>query len=267
MRARDIMAESISFGQGDMPERYSSQGFRDRAVELSQITREYVESHCQPWLSQVGSGLAYRGVSPRVHQNRPLFTHPVRQNRKPRDSTWETHQFFNRLIGLAGGVANRSNSVFVTPRLSTATSYGLAYVVIPVGQFHYTWSPGVEDWFSEEKEVRSWWDPELVMKHVHLNRILYALDQAQMIPTDPSNPLEELHQIRYQSDYYRAYQFARDAELRVSCYSKQSVNIMVDRGLNSALSRGHEIMIHAREILYLDAVAHSAMVHYRVNPF
>ena len=263
MRAAEVIVESVSFGVDD----FKHQGFRDKAIELSAITKQYIQEHCGPWLSQAGSGVAYRGISERAKQGRVLFTHPVRTDRRPKDSTASTHEFFNDLISLTGGVANRSNSAFVTPSISTAENYGQACVVMPVGEFSYTWSPDIKDWYSQEIGVRGWWDPQLVMQHVSQDLIHRTLARVQM-PAQAGQELETLTRLRNQH-VSRSADFAIFANLGSHCYSAQSVaeHIWADKGLETALDRGNEIMIHCGEMLYLDAVYHGAMINYHVSPF
>ena len=265
MRAHDILKESVSFTSDD----YQSEGFREQAVELSNLVRDYALKHCGPWLSQAQGMVAYRGVSRRAHRDRLLFTHPVRQDRKPKDSSQETHEFFNHLIDLVNGVANRSNSAFVTPSLNTANDYGdQSFVVLPIGRFHYTWSPDVRDWYSEEGRVRSWWDPEFVAQFATDNQLRNGLGAAGFGRLFIDNSLELLQKLR-DDHWERAKTFAKAANLDRRCYSRKSVkdHILVDQGLDRALTGGHEIMIHADELLYLSTAAYGAMVNYRVNPF
>lgn len=265
MRARDILQESIWFTQDD----FRSQGFREQAIELSNLVRDYALEHCLPWLNESNGMVAYRGVSRRVHRDRLLFTHPVRQDRKPKDSSQETHEFFNHLIDLANGVANRSNSAFATPSINTAHDYGdQSFVVLPIGRFHYTWSPDVRDWYSEEGRVRSWWDPQFVAQFATDNQLRRGFSAVGFTDVDVDDPLALLQKL-HADHWIHAKTFAMAAKLDRRCYSRKSVkdHILVDQGLHRALSGGQEIMIHADELLYLSTNAYGGMVNYRVNPF
>jgi hypothetical protein len=58
-----------------------------------------------------------------------------------------TNDLYNTIIAKLGGVANRSNSIFVTGKREEASGYGKAYIVFPIGNFNYTWSPAWADWY------------------------------------------------------------------------------------------------------------------------
>lgn len=112
------------------------------------ITRE-----CKPWFREIGdpSNKVYRGFAREPKSQ--IFRKSVRQNRRPRDSKPEDHDEFNRVIGMCGKVANRSNAVFVTGEYPDAASYGKAYVVIPIGNFNYTWHTVAEDWTANKYQI------------------------------------------------------------------------------------------------------------------
>lgn len=259
MRASDVIIESLSVSKDQL----SLGSFADQARELSEITREFAEQHCQPWLRQAGAGLAFRGVSERVHQNRALFTHEVRHDRRPKDSVIQDHELFNGIIRLAGGIANRSNSTFVISNLNTASDYGRPFVVMPVGQFHYSWSPTVSDWYAQRLVVLSWWDVSAVMETTSRRNLEFLLGE-----TSPQLIRKTLTSIK-NSTPYEAGSFAQRARLGPEAYTAESLapHVWADRGLDRALSTGYEVMIHAQEMLYLDATKYGDMVNYRVLPF
>lgn len=109
-----------------------------------------IKKDCQPWLSQTNNGrlVAYRGFGNETPEL--AFSKKVRKNRHPLDSDPGTHQLFNQIIANTGKVANRSNSVFVTSRKNLASTYsytGEPHIILPVGNFNYTYSPKVNDWY------------------------------------------------------------------------------------------------------------------------
>lgn len=108
-----------------------------------------IKKMCGPWLSQTNNGKlkAYRGES--IDFNQLASVKTIRSNREPLDSSKDLHSKLNNSIADEGFVANRSNSVFVTGSVSTAEEYdnnnNIARVVLPVGEFNYTWSPDIHD--------------------------------------------------------------------------------------------------------------------------
>lgn len=117
-----------------------------------------IKSKCGPWLSRYGfTGVPlYRGIE---GSGDNLFIRPVRQDRKPRNSSIENHNllidFIERMAKKAGvesGVANRHNSAFCYSANSagSANKYagnGEAYYYLPVGEFRTTYIIGVHDLF------------------------------------------------------------------------------------------------------------------------
>lgn len=107
---------------------------------------EFIKSKCAPWYKESNKGKVkfYRGFAKGA--NEVAFTKKVRTNRRPKDSGAREHDAFNTLIKLGGGKANRSNAVFASSELFVAEEYGQAFVVIPIGQYTYTWHNYYDDW-------------------------------------------------------------------------------------------------------------------------
>ena len=78
------------------------------------------------------------------------FHRPFRENREPKDSGLFHQDLYNAAIDTAGGVANRSNSIFVSGDPIHARKYGETYVVFPMGDhWNYTFHMGVKDWYDK----------------------------------------------------------------------------------------------------------------------
>lgn len=245
MKIRHIIAESFVITPDEVHKTPEAWG------EVRERLREFIQANCRPWLeSYTGKETLYRGIR---NVENLAFTRPVRQDRRPRDSDMETHQFFNHVISMAGGVANRSNSAFVTTDSRSAQEYGTVCVVMPVGDFNYTWSPYMQDWYSNELSARSWWDPSLVLDQVpwmKLNKSVGVITGKQITM---DNALEVLTHI--QTQWAAAGQLAIHAGFPHSCYTVETVTkergILADQGLEEAMLERHEIMIQAKELLYI----------------
>lgn len=131
---------------------YRAQDFEFKSeadLEQRQEMAKFIKKYAAPWLAQTQQGKlqVYRGIDAAVPE---VFVKAIRQDRKPKDTDQERHQAFNAIISAAGGIANRSNSAFVSPSHDLAWHYsemwGLPHVFIPLGKFHYTWSPYYDDW-------------------------------------------------------------------------------------------------------------------------
>lgn len=216
-----------------------------------QDTADMIKKYCRPWLTQAGTEqFLSRGIRepwrPEGTSRVKVFVKNIRTDRKPRDSSKKAHRIFNMLIDMVGGVANRSNSMFAHITDSYAGLYGRYYVVFPVGEFHYTWSPefkdltmNLEDKFyklmdvSDETKQKAYqkykgaWNSIGVLggwskpKHEILGKMVYkTLD-----PTDPKS------------------------------YNIQKVrkSFKADEGLSEFMkSREREIMIHAEKAIYVE---------------
>lgn len=132
------------------------------ALEKLKVTEEYSQSHIddakyfvnnymneiQPWLHNINHDLdnvVYRGLEKKI-TGVERVTNPV-VDRKPVDSPPFLHSNFNDIIRENNLVANRSNSIFTTGSRKMSLRYGNPYVILPIGNFHFTWSTDFKDWF------------------------------------------------------------------------------------------------------------------------
>lgn len=112
----------------------------------------FLNEQCRPWLDHTANGqmLVYRGMGG-INPDIEFFVREIRKDRRPLGST-EYREMYNEMLSDLGAVAQRYNSVSVTSDLSTAEEFGDAFVFVPVGEFHYTWSTVLVDWGSLEVE-------------------------------------------------------------------------------------------------------------------
>lgn len=115
--------------------------------------REFVQQimeKCKPYLSEINGDLGnyplYRGTR-RKHKPGTKLTH-YSEPRTPVDTDLETHDLFNQIIQKAGKTADRSNAIFTSGSLAVAKRYGDTDLVFPIGNFYYTWSTEVADWYA-----------------------------------------------------------------------------------------------------------------------
>jgi hypothetical protein len=110
--------------------------------------KEYIEANCGPWLKASKGHYVYRGIN-RDYASLKVFTRNIRTNRHPVDSTKGQQEFFNEVISIAGGTANRSNSMFVYGNVLSVLHYGKSHYAFPIGDFEYTWAPKWRDWYND----------------------------------------------------------------------------------------------------------------------
>jgi len=190
----------------------------------------YIEDNCRPWLEASGGMLVYRGAT--VTNPVWAYTRKVRQDRLPMNSSEEMHDLFNGLIAMAGGVANRDNSVFVTSDPGEARMYGDVHVVLPVGPFNYTWSPHWSDWYSDLRTEGGKHDLRSLLRQS------VRLAAGPRIRGEDSGLLDPGN--------YDPVQVQRF--------------IYADRELPRAIKSGHEIMISCNTVLYLDPAFYKANI-------
>ncbi len=127
----------------------------DIIAQQYKTVTEWMIKNCQPWIEAHNSQLtlAYRGL--RGNQDVVLPSKgEYRTNRVPTDSPKILHRLFDIAIEEANLVANRSNSIFITGEKDFAKKYGAVYVVFPIGEFNYSWSPHAKDWFMAYHNAR-----------------------------------------------------------------------------------------------------------------
>ena len=115
---------------------------------------ETVKTDCQPYLKEVDYSpirkyALYRGV---IHTKKTYIAKTVRlQNRKPKDTEQKLHDKINKYFKKNYGVPFR-NGIFATSSLDQTEEYahgglheGEVYIIFPVGEFKYLWSPHISD--------------------------------------------------------------------------------------------------------------------------
>ena len=241
-------------GVGPMPvgDPVQSREWRQRSKKP---LREYIQKHCQPWLQESQGQLVYRGTNHATDQL--AFVRTTRNSRQPRDSSPELHRLLNHWILSVEGGATRSNSVFLTGSVDVSEEYGRSYVVFPVGDFLYTWSPEMEDWHGETEgnldtlPVRNWLDRQAVQQALIDLDVpsLRREDRAQLLNDHDSSDQEWLHAASrsfYMGEYLELEnpRFWNKDRLRVA--------IKVDQDLVPAIMSGNEIMVACREYVMVE---------------
>ena len=64
----------------------------------------------------------------------------VRQNRKPKDTPEEIHQWVDKWFYEKFGIKARSQTLFCTSDRTSAHTYGKIYYIFPIGKFEVIWS-------------------------------------------------------------------------------------------------------------------------------
>lgn len=90
----------------------------------------------------------WRGVSDKYSRqlgDRGFAIVKARESRRPMAHSEFRTAMWNKHIHKAGLIADRTNSWLVTGSRAHSSQFGHNVVVVPIGKFHYTWSPDVND--------------------------------------------------------------------------------------------------------------------------
>jgi hypothetical protein len=108
-----------------------------------------VKSDCKPFLREMKKAgqFLYRGYDNVEYSTTEVvyYKKKVRSDRKPRDMYQNVHNKMDKLFDEKFGWKARSNGIFCTGDRTTALGYGTAFMVFPIGNFKFIWSPEVED--------------------------------------------------------------------------------------------------------------------------
>ncbi len=103
---------------------------------------------CNPFLkdllskSKFGGDFLYSGR----HETKDYYERNVRKDRTPKDMDEDVHTELDGIFKQKFGWKPRSNSIFVSGDVSTASKYGDSiYMIFPVNKYRYLWSLKVED--------------------------------------------------------------------------------------------------------------------------
>lgn len=247
-------------------------------IEQATLIADYIKTNCRKWLDETNNGqyVFYRGMQEN-YSKYLAFIKRVRTDREPKDSLPIGHDAYNAMIEAVGGVANRTNSIFVTSVYGKARQYGVpggqVSVAFPIGDYSYTWSTAWDDWNIEtteqlesmigqymyhmtdiRAEAEYWWEEEI-------NKLE---DKAVNAKTE-----NEREQIEKELDYLQT-QHGKDAFIEehieeedesiyemftdANNYKKEALSkiLMVDRGLTQAAKTNHEVMINCDNVLYIE---------------
>jgi len=113
-----------------------------------------IKRDCQPWLAAANGHIAYRGIRGATED---FVDGKVNQNRRPIDIEPAIHDEINDIFQSLGFVAQRGNSLFVSGSIKQAKFYGRdtggVFVVLPKGNFEFTWSPYIDDLNGQADEI------------------------------------------------------------------------------------------------------------------
>lgn len=176
------------------------------------------------YINEVGEPvrLMYRGYE--KYSEEP-FHRPHRTDRDPKDSGLYHQTLYNDAIEVAGGTADRSNSIFVSGNMVHARKYGEVYVVFPMGDFNYTYHMGVKDWYDKFGPALEGVAPAY----------FEAFEQNLALSDDPIAAAKKIEQKE-----------TGQMNLLAQIWLKIAMEVDYDVGLNQALDTDVEILLSAK---------------------
>lgn len=121
--------------------------FEERLQDLSDKEHliHLIYKDCQPFLKKAlkdnYQNLFYSGRKSKDD----WFKGNVRTDRRPTDTNKVLHRDLDKMFQKKFGYLVRSSSIFVTNDIGVADSYGTTYMIFPIGNFKFVWSPGIVD--------------------------------------------------------------------------------------------------------------------------
>lgn len=139
----------------------------------------------------------YRGMSNKYKADQPSLIAP-RRDRRPKNSSVQFHNVADEWFKNRFGIPYRSQGVFLTSRLISASTYAAtsAHVmrIVPIGSYTYCWSPKVSDLLFAATDLAN--SPR--------DAIESYLDSAQYSDTELQDAHESGHEVMLHCERYIA---------------------------------------------------------------
>jgi len=159
---------------------------------------ERIQRDCQPYLNAINNQVdryeIYRGMK-RVHS--AFSKRTVRlDKRNPTDSPRDVHDAVNEYFHDTFGAPFR-NAMFCTGNLTEVREYGEAFVVYPIGDFEFLWSPYVDDMFKE-------WEDFNIETNLDTPQFIKTRIAGKFFNTDIKKAIDSEHEIMIRCNNYYA---------------------------------------------------------------
>lgn len=137
---------------------------------------EFVQQNCTKWIAETDKPL-WRGIRKSYASKIPfpnlygteaqIWT--VNKRRDPMTSNRWFHEALDAEFKKHFGVGFRSEAVFATPFKDTAGIYGEQFVMLPIGDYEYVWSPIVSDATFDLQDIHmgGYLLPQFRNAHIH----------------------------------------------------------------------------------------------------
>lgn len=212
MKINEIEAgQKVSFRQ-DTSSGYNAPPEENEVGKILQVVKENC-SEAITAMKQTNKYL-YRGIKYHGTQTSIAFHGRSRENRRPLSTAKDFDETLNNGLRNSGMVALRSNSIFCTSSIQSASSYGKLYLIFPINGFQYTWNTKYEDFFTDyiyeyfmssgtlkTQEERQ----EAKQEFSELAKTPDFANECGFINTNFMEAIESGHEIMISGEYYALY--------------------------------------------------------------
>lgn len=189
----------------------------ERAEPLSKAVAQKIIDDCKPFIHEVidlDENRLYRGLKMESFARRSdevaedIFKAKVRKDRVPLNTPSFIHTFMDEWMEKELGRKFRTQSIFCAADRKTVLSFGKPYVIMPVGNFSYAWSPFIEDVFSDVEEISHADKRDGRSQDESLDKIRGVLENAGYKTDDLIRAIQEYptHEIMLECDEYYAFE-------------------------------------------------------------
>lgn len=191
--------------------------FKQFLTEDEQLTIEDIVRDCKPFLDQWEGKPLWRGIRGVAfasnHSMMDVNGSPVkvswmkravRSDRVPKNTWDEASEVVDTYFLDKFGWRPRSEGLFVTGSYSRADQYGIVYLIFPIGQFNFLWSPNVPDLYYQMPE-RGDVPPEQLVSYID-----DRLDAAKFQTDDLNSAIDHGVEITVHCKNYYALSISRN---------------------------------------------------------
>jgi hypothetical protein len=226
--------------------------FEDDGNDLLKI-KAFIEQNCQPYLKEIGGieelpyTLMHGSNSSALKQNIATII-TINQERKPKDTPLYIHDQLNAGLMKAGFKAHRGNSIFVSGHNGVSGSYGQTYIVIPIGEYHYTWG------LAKYGPIRDLWDLQPYIDMANQGYMSIDDDEMQEGANLSDDEMDQfrgdtgkfIKQTIRETDTLKNYQLHFHV---LEDYFKKYYKV---DNLEAAIRSGAEVYLHAQKVVMLN---------------
>ena len=185
----------------------------ENSSSLTKDQARKIIQDCKPFINEVidiEENVIYRGLQMESFKVRSetiasnVFKAKVRKDRVPLNTKTFIHKSIDDWMNIHFGKKYRSQSIFCAADRKTVLNFGKPYIILPIGQFSYVWSPFIEDLYSDVVEINS----NKFTEHNVDEKLDEILENAQYKNTDLTDAIINYpsHEIMIECEEYYAFE-------------------------------------------------------------